>query len=73
VAAVEDGFEVQVASRRPSGAAHLAEDLTGVNLVARTDGNGVEVVVRGDEAVAVIDFHPVAATPGVPAGGAHQS
>jgi hypothetical protein len=44
-----------------------------VNLVARTDGNGVEVVVRGDEAVAVIDFHPVAATPGVPAGGAHQS
>jgi hypothetical protein len=73
VAPIEDRFKVQVASRRPTGAAHLAEDLARVDLFARTDSDGLKMVVRCDQAVAVIDFHPVAASPRVPACSTHQS
>ena len=73
MAAIEDRFKVQVASRRPTGAAHPAEDLAGVDLVARTDSDCLKVVVRCDQPVAVVDFHPVAAAPRVPACSTHPS
>src|SRR5688500_11656222 len=49
VAAIEDRFKVQMASRRPTGAAHPAEDLAGVDLVTRTDSYGLKVVIRCDQ------------------------
>lgn len=73
VAAIEDRFKVQVASRRRTGAAYPAEDLAGVDLLARVDSDGLKVVVRCDQPVAVIDFHPVAAAPWVPACSTHES
>jgi hypothetical protein len=36
--------------------------------VTAADGNGLKVVVGGDESVAVIDFNPVAAAPWMPSG-----
>jgi hypothetical protein len=73
MAAIKDGFEVQVASRRPSGAAHLGDELANVDPVASAHSNGFQVVVGGDQAVAVVDFHAVAPAPGVPAGGPDHS
>lgn len=73
MAAIEDGLKVQVASRRPTGTPHPAEDLAGADLFSRTDSDGLKVVVRCDQPVAVVDFHPVAAAPRVPACSTHQS
>jgi hypothetical protein len=38
-------------------------------MVAFFDGDALQVIVGGDQAVAVVNFHPVAATPRVPPGG----
>jgi len=37
--------------------------------VALLDGNSLQVVVGGDQPVAVVDLHAVATAPGVPANG----
>jgi hypothetical protein len=73
MAAVKDRFEVEVASGGPSGAAHLGNELANVDPVARSHSNGFQVVVRGNQPVAVVDLHPVAPTPGVPASGTDHS
>ncbi len=48
------------------------DHLPNVNGIARLHGDGFQVVVGCDEAVAVVNFHPVSAAPGVPARGAHH-
>jgi hypothetical protein len=73
VVAVEDRLEVQMASCRPSGGAYSGDNLAGTNRVAGADSNCIQVVVGGDESVAVVDFNPVAASPGMPSGSAHHS
>jgi hypothetical protein len=65
--AVEDGLKMQVASRGGTRSAHPGNDFPNQNRVSLLDGDCLKVVVRGDQTVAVIDFHPVAATPEVPA------
>jgi hypothetical protein len=64
---------MQVAARGPPGATNTRDDLSCLHRVARMDTDGIEVVVGGDESVAVIDFHPVAATPGVPSSRANNT
>jgi hypothetical protein len=66
---VKDGLEMQVATCRPSGGTHLGDELSNIDPVARAHGNGFEVVVGGDQPAAVVDLHPVAPAPRVPAGG----
>jgi hypothetical protein len=64
---------MQVAARGPPCAANTRDDLARLHRVTRTDTDGIKVVVGGDKSVAVIDFHAVAATPGVPSGRAHNT
>jgi hypothetical protein len=64
---------VQVATGGPPGGAHPGDGLANLHLVTRADGNRLKVVVGGDEAVAVVDFHPVTAAPGMPAGSPHNA
>jgi len=67
MAPVEDRLEVQVAPGGPSGGTHLGDELANINLVARMHSDGIQMVVGGDQAVAVVDLHPVATAPRVPA------
>ncbi|MCU1566025.1 MAG: hypothetical protein JWQ56_962 [Pseudarthrobacter sp.] len=67
MAPVEDRLEVQVASCGPAGAAHRGDELASIDFVTRVHSNGIQVVVGGDQAVAVIDLHPVAPAPRMPA------
>jgi hypothetical protein len=60
---------MQVASRRPPGSAYPGNGLPNIDEVTAADGNGLEMVVGGDESVAVIDLNPVAAAPWMPSGG----
>jgi hypothetical protein len=64
---------VQVASCGRSGGTHLGDELADADPFARAHGNGFQVVVGGDQAVAVVNLHPVAPAPGVPSGGADHS
>jgi len=64
---------MQVAARGPAGGANTRDDLARPHGVARTDADGLKVVVGGDETIAVIDFHAVTATPGMPAGSAYNT
>ncbi|MDP9888477.1 hypothetical protein J2X98_002065 [Pseudarthrobacter enclensis] len=57
---------MQVAPRGPPGGAHAGDGLPCLHPVAGVDTNGLKVVVRGDEAVAVVDFYAVPSTPGMP-------
>ena len=68
VLAVEDRLEMQVAAGGPPGGAHPGDNLPHLHGVPRPDGDGLEVVVRSDQPVAVVNFHPVPAAPRVPAG-----
>ncbi|MDQ0680171.1 hypothetical protein QFZ30_003553 [Arthrobacter pascens] len=52
----------------PCGA-HARDDLADLHGIAGMHGYGFKVVVCGDESIAVINFHPVAAAPWVPAHG----
>lgn len=61
---------MQVAARGPAGGAHLGDRLPHLDGVANANADGLQVVVGGDQPVAMVDLHPVAAAPGVPAGGA---
>ncbi|MDQ0827354.1 hypothetical protein QFZ60_003527 [Arthrobacter sp. B2I5] len=64
---------MQVAARGPAGGTNTRDDLARLDGVAQTDADGLKVVVGGDESIAVIDFHAVAATPGMPPGSAHNT
>ena len=64
---------MQVAARGPSGGPNTRDDLAHPHLVAGVHTNGFEVVVGGDEPVAVVNLNPVAAAPGVPAGRPHNT
>jgi hypothetical protein len=66
---VEDGLEMQVASRGRTCGANLRDDFAHLDGVPLLDGDPFEVVVRGDQPVSVIDLHPVTAAPGMPANG----
>ncbi len=66
---VKDGLEVQVASGRGPCCPYPGDYFVNPDRVTLFDGDRFEVVVRGDEPVAVIDLDPVAATPGMPADG----
>jgi hypothetical protein len=70
---VLDDLEVKMAAGGGSGGAHLGDDLAHPNLIALFDGDALQVVVCGDQAVAVVDLHPVATAPGVPSGGPDHS
>jgi hypothetical protein len=65
----ENCFKVQVAAGGPPGGAHACDDLPHLHGIPCADGDGLKVVVRGDQPVAVVNFHAVPAAPGVPAGG----
>lgn len=67
IPALDDGLEVQMAARGPTRGTHLCDGLPDLHLVTRTYANRFQVVVGGDEAIAVVNLHPVAASPGVPA------
>lgn len=69
VLAVEDGFEMQMAARGPSRSANPGNDLAHLHGIPCPDRDSLQVVVRGDQPVAVVYFHTVSAAPGVPAGG----
>ena len=73
VAAIEDGFEVKVAACGPPGGAHACDGLAHFYSVAGAHANGLQMVVGGDEAVAVVNLYPVAAAPWVPAGRAYNT
>ncbi len=60
---------MQMAARGPSGSAYPGNDLPHLHGIPRPDCDGLQVVVRGDQPVAVVYFHAVPAAPGVPAGG----
>ena len=68
-----DDLEVEVASGGRSCGAHLGNDLTDTDWVTLCNCHGLEVVVRGDEPIAMVDLHPVAAAPRMPACGSHNS
>jgi hypothetical protein len=72
VVAVQDRLEVKV---WPGGAPRLphdTHDLPGLDAVPGLHRGGLHVVVRGHEAVPVVDFNPVAAAPRMPTGGTHD-
>lgn len=54
VLAVEDGFEMQMAAGGPSRGAHTGNDLAHLHGVPRPDRHSLQVVVRGDQPVAVV-------------------
>lgn len=61
---------MQVAARGPAGGAHLGDRLPDLDGVANANADGLQVVVGGNQPVAMVDLHPVAAAPGMPASGA---
>ncbi len=63
------GLEVQMAACGGSCGSDFCDDLTHPYRLPVDDSDSLQMVVRGDEAVAVVDFHAVAATPRVPAHG----
>ena len=63
------GLEVQMAACGATCGSDFGDDLTHPYRLPVGDGDSLQVVVRGDEAVAVVDFHAVASTPRVPAHG----
>jgi hypothetical protein len=60
---------MQVAAGGRPGGSHPGNDLAHPHRVTLLDGNRFQMVVRGDQPVAVVDFHAVPATPRVPADG----
>jgi hypothetical protein len=70
---VEDGLKMQVAARGPPGGAHACNDLAHLHGIPRPDGNRLQVVVGGDQPVAVVNLHAVSAAPWVPASGADHA
>lgn len=70
---VQDCLEMKVGPGCASGGAHDADHLSRLDAVASLHGCGLHVVVRRDETVAVVDFHPVATTPGMPSRGTHHT
>ncbi len=63
----EDGLKVQVTPCGPAGGTHPRDDLAHLHSIPRPDGDGLQVVVGGDQPVAVINFHAVSTAPGMPA------
>ncbi|GAB3550336.1 hypothetical protein GCM10027404_17390 [Arthrobacter tumbae] len=59
---------MQVAARGPACGAYGGDDLPGAHAVAGLYPDSLEVIVGGDQTVAVVEFHTVSAAPGVPAG-----
>ncbi|MDQ0770719.1 hypothetical protein QF031_003468 [Pseudarthrobacter defluvii] len=64
---------MQVAARGPSGGPHTGDDLAHPHFVAGVHANRLKVVIGGDKAVAVVNLYPVAAAPGMPAGGPYNT
>jgi hypothetical protein len=64
---------MKVAAGGGSGGPHPGNDLPHPHGVALLDRDRLQVVIRGDEAVAVVDFHPIAAAPRVPPHGPHHT
>jgi hypothetical protein len=69
VPSVLDDFKMQVASSgRPCGA-HFGNNLPNPDLAAFLGTQLQQVVISRDQAIAVVDLQPVAASPRVPARG----
>lgn len=66
---VEDGLKVEVAACGGTRSSHACNDFTDLDGFPFFDRDCLKVVVGGDQAIAVIDLHPVAATPKMPAYG----
>lgn len=66
VLAVQDGFEMEMAACRGPRGPDLSDEFPHLDRLALLHTDALKVVVGGDQAVAVIDFHPVAAAPGMP-------
>ena len=64
---------MKVAAGGRSGGADPGNDLAHPHRVPLLDGDGLKVVVRGDQPVAVVNFHAVPAAPRVPADGPHHT
>ncbi len=64
---IQDGLKMEMATRGRTCGTNPCNDFPYLDRFSLFDCYCLKVVVRGDEAVAVIDFHPVAATPQVPA------
>jgi hypothetical protein len=62
---------VKVASSRRTSGTDQADDVPGFNYLPFAHGARLQVVVRSDQPVAVIDLYPVASAPGMPAHLAH--
>lgn len=60
---------MQVATGRGTRGSHPGNDFAYTDRLPLGHCNALQVVVRGDKAVAVIDFHAIAAAPGVPTHG----
>ena len=62
---------MKVASGGRTSGADQSDDFSGFNYLPFAHGARLQVVVRSDKSVAVIDLYPVASTPGMPAHLAH--
>lgn len=66
---VFNDFEVEMAPCGGSGGADAGDDLTNADPIALLDCHGLQVVIRRNDPVAVVYFHPVAAAPRMPSCG----
>jgi hypothetical protein len=66
---IEDGLKMEMATRRGTRGSNSCDDFPNLDRFSLFDCDCLKVVIRGDKAVAVIDLHPVAAAPLVPAHG----
>jgi hypothetical protein len=65
--AVEDGFKMQVAPCGRTRSANFRDDLPHLDGVPLLDGDPFQMVIGGDQPIAVVDLHAVAAAPRMPA------
>ena len=70
---IDDRLEVKVASCGPARGPNLCDDLAHPHRLALRDADCLEVVVRGDQAVAMLDFNPVATAPHMPSHSPHHA
>jgi hypothetical protein len=63
---LDDCFKMQVASRRGSCRAHTRNHLAYLDRLTLSDGAGIQMVIRCDDPVAVVDFDAIATAPGMP-------
>jgi hypothetical protein len=66
VYSAEDGLKVQVTPCGPAGGTHPRDDLAHLHSIPRPDGDGLQVVVGGNQPVAMVNLHAVSTAPGMP-------